>query len=193
MRLDIAKQRSTDLLNRRFAAYGKLWLQMHPLAVYSSETFNADAARSTSKDLSNWYFSDSGGLFLSTTARDFYFALQDTLKTFSDAVKLQKVPHIDGRNTFTKMLKLDKAIAWKYRKCVQAYEDEQPERMPGKDWLHLCRELSPHALKELAKDPVHGSSLAFCMAQQVSSALRTRLAHELQTRLDSTSKWWRFW
>ena len=193
IRLDIARQRSTDLLNRRFAAYQTLWVLMHPLAVYTPETFNAGTARSTSEELSKWYFSENGGLFLSTTARDFYFALQDTLKKFADTPTLQNAPHLDGRDTFKNMLELHPALATKYRKCVKAYSAEMPERMPGKDWKHLCEKLREYVLKQLEKDPVHGSSLAFCMTQQVSSTLRTRLAHELDTRMDSAPKWWRFW
>jgi hypothetical protein len=160
--------------------------------VYTAETFGADTARSTSKDLTDWYFSENGGLFLSDPARDFYFALQDTLKKFADAPRLQNTPHLDGRDTFVNILKLHPALTTKYRKCVDAYTAEHPERMPGEDWRHLCEHLRTYVLEQLAKAPAHGSHLAFCMGQQVSSALRSKLAHELDSRIDSASKWWRF-
>jgi hypothetical protein len=193
IRLDISRQRSTDLLNRRFAAYQRLWLLMQPLAVYTEKTFSADTARSTSKNLTEWYFSENGGLFLSESARDFYFALQDTLKKFAEAPRLQNTPHLDGRDTFINMLEFHPALSFKYKKCVDCYLAEHPERMPPEDWKHLCKALRTYVIEQLAKDPAHGSYLAFCMTQQVSSALRSRLAHELDSRLDTAPKWWRLW
>lgn len=191
IRLDIARQRSSDLLNRRFSAYGKLWSQMNQLAVYSADTFNAGVAGSTSKNLSEWYFSEIGGLLLSTTARDFYFALQDTLKDFAAEELLQNAQHKDGRDTFKEMLKSNEAGASKYPGCVDAQLADNSDIMPGDDWRKLCKILTPHVLQEVKKDATHGSDLAFCMAQQVSSALRSRLAYEVQSRLDPAPKWWR--
>jgi hypothetical protein len=192
IRLDIARQRSSDLLKRRFTAYGRLWMRMQSLAVYTPDSFNAAAAGSTSINLTEWYFSASGGLFLTEKARDFYFALQETLRSFSTATALQSAAHVDGRATFCQLLQHE-AVATTYRGCINDYINEQPEKMPRQDWLHLCRKLRAIILDELVKDPSWGSTLAFCMVQQVSSTLRTQLAHELQTRLDSTPKWWRVW
>jgi hypothetical protein len=193
IRLDVVRQRSSDLLNRRFIAYGKLWSQMNQLAVYSAATFDAAAARSISEGLSAWYFSENGGLLLSTTARDFYFALQDTLNTFAAEARLQKVAHKDGREAFLTMLKSDEAGASKYPDCLNALLARHPERMPGEDWGELCKKLAAHVVKEVTKNATVGSDLAFCMAQQVSSALRSLLAYEVQSRLDAAPKWWRFW
>jgi hypothetical protein len=193
IRLDVVRQRSSDLLNRRFAAYGKLWSQMHQLAVYSAAKFDAVAARSASEDLSTWYFSETGGLLLSTTARDFYFALQDTLNDFAGEAQLQNVRHKDGREAFKQMLEFDETVASKYRECADAYRTKHPERMPGDDWRELCKILTAHVLEEVTKNAAHGSDLAFCMVQQVSSSLRSRLAFEVQSRLDSAPKWWRLW
>jgi hypothetical protein len=191
IKLDIVRQRSNDLLKRRFAAYGRLWSQMATFAVFSAESFDAAAAQSSSAKLSEWYFSRAGGLLLSTTAREFYFALQETLTTFSRAGTLNGAKHVDGREAFCALLKSNKAVAAKYRACVRSYLNGHPEKMRAKDWKLLCRALTATVLTDLAECPAHGSDLAFCMVQQVSSTLRSRLAHEVQSRLDSTPKWWR--
>jgi hypothetical protein len=103
------------------------------------------------------------------------------------------VPHRDGREAFLNMVQSHEQGAPKFSDCVDALRDRHPERMPGKMWRDLCEELTTHVIEKVAQDSTKGGDLAFCMAQQVSSALRSLLAYEVQSRLDATPKWWRFW
>jgi hypothetical protein len=104
IRLDIARHRSSDLLNRRFTAYGILWSQMNDLAIYSAAPFDEKVAQSLSDRLSTWYFSADGGMLLSATARDFNVALQDTLTTLAGAT-ITPLPRITNpRKAFLEVL-----------------------------------------------------------------------------------------
>jgi hypothetical protein len=68
-----------DLRKRRIEAYADLWRRLEPLAKYAqTPSFSEGQARLFAESLRTWYF-EKGGLFLSTTARGDYFALQDLL------------------------------------------------------------------------------------------------------------------
>jgi hypothetical protein len=68
----------------RYQSYGALWGQLRPLAIYDETAINRGTIRALSTELSNWYFSACGGLLLTRQARDFYFALQDLLRTTAE-------------------------------------------------------------------------------------------------------------
>ena len=77
---DLQIEYDKDLRVRRIRAYGALPQKLRPLARYPQlEPLTHDRTLELTRSLSDWYF-DAGGLFLSTTARDQYFALQDSLK-----------------------------------------------------------------------------------------------------------------
>lgn len=68
-----------DLRKRRIEAYADLWSRLEPLAKYAQKaSFSEEEVRLLAESLRTWYF-EKGGLFLSTTARGDYFALQDLL------------------------------------------------------------------------------------------------------------------
>jgi hypothetical protein len=79
IREDLEARYDTDLRERRLNVYTELWKSLEPLAKYSppgpvTGTVMADLSRS----LRVWYY-ETGGIFLSTEARDAYFRLQDAL------------------------------------------------------------------------------------------------------------------
>ena len=68
-----------DLRARRIAAYLSLWSTLQPPSLYGrTEAFDGEAAELLAQQLRSWYFTQ-GGLFLSTSARGDYFALQQAL------------------------------------------------------------------------------------------------------------------
>jgi hypothetical protein len=68
-----------DLRERRINAYQDLWKRLEPLSKYVPPTFSHAVVNDLAESMRTWYFRD-GGLFLSTAARNDYFALQDILK-----------------------------------------------------------------------------------------------------------------
>jgi hypothetical protein len=69
LRTDLQQQAARDLLNRRFEAYSDLWTKLEPLAVYSDDRLKPESVRKLAEDLSRWYFSRNGGMFLTARAR----------------------------------------------------------------------------------------------------------------------------
>jgi hypothetical protein len=184
LRTDLQQQVTRDLLNKRFDAYGRLWAQMQPLAAYSDDLLSPTKAAQLSEALSAWYFSATGGMFLTTRARDFYFSLQDMLQAAAELKgwKCTRRPD-DPKGTFRRFL----AEALSQSKPAVAFDPnrlDQPETLDARQWRDVCRVVAQR-LKSL---PTTGgpevSDTVFAAVQQVSSALRTVLAHELQTRLE---------
>jgi hypothetical protein len=80
---ELQKTRGVERQELRFKSYGGLWKELRPLAIYDVSVINKKVVGGLSSKLSDWYFSDCGGLLLTPQARDFYFALQDLLRTTS--------------------------------------------------------------------------------------------------------------
>ena len=74
---ELEMTRGTERQELRFESYGQLWAKMLPLAIYEKSPIDAEAMATMSKELTAWYFSDKGGLMLTSHNRDLYFALQD--------------------------------------------------------------------------------------------------------------------
>jgi len=152
IRLDIARHRSSDLLNRRFASYGILWSQMKDLAIYSAIPFDEKIAESLRDRLSSWYFSADGGMLLSASARDFYFALQDTLTTLAGATLIAFQRSTDPRKSFLEVLNTHIAS---HPECVEAQNDNRPEHMPAEKWRSLCKVLTDDVLCQRRTKTAH--------------------------------------
>jgi hypothetical protein len=80
---ELQKTRGIERQELRFKSYAGLWKQLRPLAIYDPTAINRKAMGDLSLKLSDWYFSEDGGLLLTPQARDFYFALQDLLRATS--------------------------------------------------------------------------------------------------------------
>lgn len=184
LRTDMQHQVTRDLLNKRFDAYGRLWAEMQPLATYSDDVISPAKAGQLNEALSAWYFSANGGMFLTTKAREFYFALQDMLQAATELKgwKSTRRPD-DPKGAFRRFLveslkRSDAAISFDPNSL------DQPDTIDARQWRDVCR-IAAQRLKSL---PTTGDAevgdTVFAALQQVSSALRSVLAHELQTRLE---------
>jgi hypothetical protein len=80
-RRTLALQYDTELRRERLKAYGELWLRLEALNKYgrSSPHLSRSDTEKLVADLKQWYFR-VGGIYLSETTRDDYFALQDALQ-----------------------------------------------------------------------------------------------------------------
>lgn len=77
---ELERIRGAERQELRFESYGKLWNEMRPLAIYDEARFDQAMAKKMSRRLSSWYFSDSGGLMLTSHNRDLYRLLQEVLR-----------------------------------------------------------------------------------------------------------------
>jgi len=77
---ELQKARGIERQELRYKSYGALWKELRPLAIYDVTEFDKKKANELTSKLSDWYFSECGGLLLTPQARDFYFALQELLR-----------------------------------------------------------------------------------------------------------------
>ncbi|MCC6232043.1 MAG: hypothetical protein IT580_05335 [Verrucomicrobiales bacterium] len=182
LRTDLQQQLAKDLLNRRFEAYSRLWAKLRPLAIYADHSLTPTSITALSTELSDWYFSTEGGLFLTTRCRDFYFALQDTLRFAQDLQgwTCDKRP-LEPKELFENLLR---QLAREEKISFDVCQLKEPEKIDPKVWLSVCQQVEER-LRSLntAATPQVGEWL-FATIQQVSSVLRTNLAHELHSRLE---------
>lgn len=79
IRRELETQYDLTLRSERLAAYRQLWRLLEPLAKYMRPAPVTDKALETlAGNLRRWYF-HTGGIFLSTSSREAYFALLDEL------------------------------------------------------------------------------------------------------------------
>src|SRR4051794_5196153 len=81
---ELEKTRGTERQELRFTSYGTLWAEMRPLAIYDDSAVDRTTMGDLSEKLSQWYFSEKGGLMLTSHNRDLYFALQDLLSSVAN-------------------------------------------------------------------------------------------------------------
>jgi hypothetical protein len=80
LRKDLEAKYDIDLRDKRIDVYKELWKRLQPLARYSPPApVTYKKVQELLVDLRAWYF-ETGGLFLSISSRDAYFALMDKLE-----------------------------------------------------------------------------------------------------------------
>jgi hypothetical protein len=174
------KVRGVERQELRFKSYGALWKKLRPLAIYDREKIDLKSVQQLSLDLSDWYFSECGGLFLTVQVRDFYFALQDLLREVSrieDWVAERSLE--DERELVRTVLKN------KNSKALDVFEYFTARDF--RDWHDNAGALAANwrsSIREIAKDwnglKPHER---FAVLQQVGSLLRTSLTNDTESRL----------
>jgi hypothetical protein len=177
----LEETRGTERQELRFTSYGRLWAEMRPLAIYDDSPIDQRTMEEMSEKLSDWYFSETGGLMLTHHNRDLYFALQDLVSAVA------RTDHWDAERTdkpktrFEHLLQrkhLDAALA-----LIKYLQDAKTQDWPSEDLEEMAEAWRKDILK-LADDwaEIDGND-RFAVLQQVSSALRTGLANDVESRL----------
>jgi hypothetical protein len=175
--------RGTQRQELRFTSYGRLWLEMRPLAIYDDSPIDQRTMDELSKKLSDWYFSETGGLLLTSHNRDLYFALQDLVSAVGSHADWEAVRIREPRTTFMAVLGRRELTG------AQALMDHLRDTAI-EEWAQ-----SPAELRRLARrwrDDVDELTKGwaeldgreqFAVLQQVCSALRTGLTNDVESRL----------
>lgn len=182
---ELQKTRGIERQELRFKSYGSLWKELRPLAVYDTDSIDKEAAGELSAKLSDWYFSEYGGLLLTPQARGFYFALQDLLRVISKTPEDWVVdrPGASGtseKDAFEATLKAKNAegalSALRYvSSCtIDDWQDMAPKY--AEQWREGVNVLAS-AWNDL------DNRARFATLQQVGSILRTSLVNDLESRL----------
>ena len=181
---ELQKSRGLERQELRFKSYGTLWKELRPLAIYDVARIDRKTAGDLFTKLTDWYFSECGGLLLTPQARDFYFALQDLLRVTarmpSDwSADRSEVLEGDLNLTFREVLKArnaSEAIGVLEYFSNGSLEDWPHEAIGlGRRWRGAIRELGA-IWGELTERE------RFAILQQVGSKLRSSLVNDLESR-----------
>jgi hypothetical protein len=184
LRTELQHELTRDLINKRFAAYDTLWASMRPLAAYSDEPLTSDAVRALSKTLSDWYFSEDGGMFLTVRNREFYFALQDLLRVAS-ALPAWACERRPARQAEALRKLVDELPEAREIAGFDAADLKQSDTLDPRVWRALCRALGGRLESMAQDDDPRLADTAFIVLQQASSVLRSNLAQALNSRLEA--------
>jgi hypothetical protein len=187
LRQELEKTRGTERQEKRFEAYAQLWKQQRPLAIYDETRLDTKAAASLSSSLSDWYFSDTGGLMLTAHVRDFYFALQDLLRGVASrpgwqAERSGRDPDQTFRTVLNDAGAKDALSTLDYLDTFEGSAAEALVDWPGNAPAHAKKwRADMGKLLEVwaGLDPRQ----RFAALQQVSSTLRTAMVFDVESRL----------
>lgn len=179
---ELQKTRGVERQQLRFKSYGLLWKELRPLAIFDDKHLDRKAVCDLSSKLSDWYFSECGGLFLTPEAREFYFALQQLLQATSTSPSNWSVGRYEGRhiNVLRNMLTsrgLDKAV-----KVLDYFKEGKFDNWlveasgHGEDWREGIKQVSAD-WGDLSDEE------RFAILQQVGSILRTSLVNDMESRM----------
>jgi hypothetical protein len=184
LRREVSYDVNKDLLAKRFESYGALWAKMKRLAIYTGAPFGGNDARALEAELSEWYFSDKGGLLLTLEAREFYFALQDTLRAACRAPDWKCHPRPpDTRENFKALLTRIAGNEPALMSCASLIRKDEPERLEHATWRVACKAVASEIEKLANQRTSQACDDIYCALQQISSILRTKLAAEVRSRL----------
>jgi len=159
-----------------------LWpCRCSPPVTRGARPVNRAQLRELREQLSVWYFSESGGMFLLPHARDFYFALQDFAQAVSNGEDWEcRRSNDDPKSRFNNVV--DRMKLTGAATVMATLPETAPESWPegigklGKLWHSDIQKLGVR-WKEL------GEADRFAVVQQVGSVLRTNLANDVESRL----------
>jgi hypothetical protein len=180
----LQKTRGVERQELRFKSYGALWKELRPLAIYDATDINKKTVECLSLKLSDWFFSESGGLLLTPHARGFYFALQDLLRITSKVKKEWSVKRSGGEGRQACILRkvlMNRGIE-QANKVLDYFQARKFD-----DWEKQATELGDKwraGIKDVAKawDSL-GEEERFATLQQVGSILRASLVNDLDSRV----------
>ena len=190
--LEFQKTRGVERQELRYKSYGTLWKELRPLAIYDASVINKKVVGELSRDLSNWYFSENGGLLLTPQAREFYFALQNLLRnTFSIANKW-KVDRSEVSEGKQKEILREVLIRFADDKYEESLEKPSDVLKYFEDAdFEYWQEIAPTKGRTWRKginyvaeewDKLNNEQ-RFAILQQAGSILRTSLTIDLESRL----------
>jgi hypothetical protein len=181
---ELQKSRGLERQELRFKSYGALWKELRPLAIYDENRINRRAVRNLSSKLSDWYFSECGGLLLTPQVREFYFALQDLLRTTSrdseEWVAVRPVtPDVDEKDIFVALLNAKGAQG-----AIDALQFVASSDLES--WQSAAKEHAEKWKAEINHVATSWNELdsgrRFATLQQVASVLRTSLCNDVESR-----------
>jgi hypothetical protein len=156
------------------------------LAIYDVGVLDNGAAKKLSEQLTDWYFSEEGGLLLSRHVRDFYFALQDLLRAVAAAPEWKAERSHEGpRDVLNRILNRERLSgATETLAYLEGLDgcDGELGKWPDSAASHAKawrRDVEALAGRWDTLQPME----RFAVLQQVASILRTGMVNDVESRL----------
>lgn len=182
---ELEKSRGLERQELRFKSYGELWKRMRPLAIYSDSPMNRATLRALSEDMSDWYFSESGGMYLLPHTRNFYFSLQDFTRRVGMA-EYWECKRYEGehKDLFDKVVEnIDQTETLQTKTLMTRVR----ETIETNGWPGSVEEISKEWRKAIEKLADQWNRLTdqerFATVQQIGSILRTVMVNDVESRL----------
>jgi hypothetical protein len=183
-RRELQKIRGKERQELRFKSYGALWKELRPLAIYDITPLDKEAVGALRSKLTDWYFSDCGGLFLTPEARDFYFTLQDLLQMafrFDTDWRTDRIESVEISNKIFRELLISKS-ANQAIEVLDYFSKDNYEQWREKG--SLLGKMWKDEMKKIAKEwGALDEHQRFAVLQQVGSKLRSSLSNDLESRM----------
>ncbi len=185
LRQELEKSRGVERQELRFKSYGSLWKKLRPLAIYSDRPLNRALFVQLNEELTDWYFSECGGMFLLPHARDLYFALQDFVRAVG------KTDEWECRRTDGHLRKRFESILDRMELRHATAMMEELEKISKEtslvNWPERIKNLSEGWRADVQTLANRWNELdeadRFAVIQQIGSFLRTSLANDVESRL----------
>ena len=178
---ELEKTRGTERQELRFESYGTLWAEMRPLAIYDTTPINAEAMAKMSRQLTTWYFSEKGGLMLTSHNRDLYFALQDLVEAVGSKPDWQADRIGKPKDAFQAIVaRLGLAGA---QDLVNLLDGVKVSEWPPSDLVKVASGWRKDAVVLANRWEELDEGERFAVLQQAASMLRTGLTNDVESRL----------
>jgi hypothetical protein len=182
---ELQKVRGAERQELRFKAYGLLWSKQRPLAIYDHSVLDGAAAKKLSAELSDWYFNEDGGLLLTRHVRDFYFALQDLLRSAgAQEWRAERSPEAP-REMFTGLLAREGLLG--AQDALEYLTGPDGAGVDPNEWPGPAASLAKRWRQDIARLATRWDRLQpaerFAVLQQVASTLRTSMVNDVESRL----------
>ncbi len=180
---ELEKTRGTERQELRFESYGTLWAEMRPLAIYDKTPIDAQAMAKMSQQLTTWYFSEKGGLMLTSHNRDLYFALQDLVEAVGSKPEWRAERIRKPKKAFQAVVGKERLNLAGAQELIDRLDGVEVSEWPPSDLERLASDWREDvvALGDRWGDLDEGER--FAVLQQAASMLRTGLTNDVESRL----------
>ena len=178
---ELEKTRGTERQELRFESYGRLWAEMRPLAIYDKSPINAEEMARLSLQFTGWYFSEKGGLMLTSHNRDLYFALQDLVEAVGSKPDWQADRIGKPKDAFQAIVaRLGLAGA---QDLVKLLDGVKVSEWPPSDLVEVASGWRKDVVVLANRWEELDEGERFAVLQQAASMLRTGLTYDVESRL----------
>ena len=180
---ELEKTRGTERQELRFESYGRLWALMRPLAIYDKSPMSAEDMARLSLQFTDWYFSEKGGLMLTSHNRDLYFALQDLVEVVGSKPDWQAKRIDKPKDAFRAVVGENRLRLVGAQELVKLLAGAKVSEWPPSNLVQLASGWREDVVALANRWGELDEGERFAVLQQAASMLRTGMTNDVESRL----------